>query len=122
MPIYGYTCDSCKHSFDVLQKMSDPRLLDFPEFGEASLRKQMTAPKFLLKGNGWYETDFKTGDKRNLAAESDKKPAGDSGDSDKSGDTNKPAKKDETKTVETKKVEAKTTEKKPSTDSKASSA
>lgn len=122
MPIYGYTCDSCKHSFDVLQKMSDPRLLDCPECGEASLRKQMSAPKFRLKGNGWYETDFKTGDKRNLAAESDKKPAGDSGDSDKSGDTDKPAKKDETKTVETKKVEAKTTEKKPSTDSKASSA
>ena len=119
MPIYGYTCDSCKHSFDVLQKMSDPRLVDCPECGEASLRKQMSAPKFRLKGNGWYETDFKTGDKRNLAAESDKKPAGDS---DKSGDTDKPAKKDETKTVETKKVEAKTTEKKPSTDSKASSA
>jgi len=124
MPIYGYTCNSCEHTFDALQKMSDPKLVDCPECGEPSLRKQMSAPKFRLKGQGWYETDFKTGDKRNLAAESDKKPAGDS---DKSGDAAKPAKKDEPKTVEAKtvepkKAETKTLEKKPSTDSKANSA
>lgn len=72
MPIYGYACNSCDHRFDALQKMSDPRLTDCPECGEAALRKQLSAPKFRLKGEGWYETDFKTGDKRNLAGESDK--------------------------------------------------
>ncbi len=73
MPIYGYACKSCEHTFDVLQKMSDPRLVDCPECGEASLRKQLSAPKFRLKGKGWYETDFKTGDKRNIAGDVDKK-------------------------------------------------
>ena len=72
MPIYGYACSNCEHTFDVLQKMSDPKLVDCPDCGDATLRKQLSAPKFRLKGKGWYETDFKTGDKRNLAGDSDK--------------------------------------------------
>jgi predicted nucleic acid-binding Zn ribbon protein len=27
----------------------------------------LSMPGFRLKGNGWYETDFKTGSKKNLA-------------------------------------------------------
>ena len=73
MPIYGYACKSCEHTFDALQKMNEPRLVDCPECGEATLQKQLSAPKFRLKGAGWYETDFKTGDKRNIAGDSDKK-------------------------------------------------
>jgi putative FmdB family regulatory protein len=92
MPIYGYECTSCEHAFDALQKMSDPKLVDCPECGESSLRKQLSAPKFRLKGKGWYETDFKTGDKRNIAGDSEKKSAT------KSKEADKPAKKTETKT------------------------
>ena len=91
MPIYGYICNSCEHSFDALQKMSDPKLVDCPDCGEATLRKQLSAPKFRLKGKGWYETDFKTGDKRNIAGDSDKKSA------DKSKDSSKTVKKTDTK-------------------------
>jgi putative FmdB family regulatory protein len=74
MPIYGYVCSSCDHAFDALQKMSDAPLVDCPDCGESALQKQLSAPKFRLKGSGWYETDFKTGDKRNLhGVESDSK-------------------------------------------------
>jgi len=66
MPIYGYACKSCEHTFDALQKISDDPLVDCPDCGDTSLRKQLSAPKFRLKGQGWYETDFKTGDKRNI--------------------------------------------------------
>ena len=83
MPIYGYACKSCEHTFDALQKMSDPKLVDCPECGEPSLRKMLSAPKFRLKGKGWYETDFKTGDKRNIAGESEKKSTSDSKKTDK---------------------------------------
>lgn len=83
MPIYGYNCKSCEHTFDALQKMSDPKLVDCPECDEPSLRKLLSAPKFRLKGKGWYETDFKTGDKRNIAGDSDKKSASKSKDPDK---------------------------------------
>ena len=71
MPIYGYVCKSCEHRFDVLQKMSDDPLVHCPDCGEASLQKELSAPKFRLKGQGWYETDFKTGKKRNLHGEAD---------------------------------------------------
>lgn len=66
MPIYGYVCKSCGHRFDVLQKMSDDPLVHCPDCGKPTLQKELSAPKFRLKGQGWYETDFKTGDKRNL--------------------------------------------------------
>ena len=91
MPIYGYSCKSCEHSLDALHKINDPKLVDCPECGEPSLKKMLSAPKFRLKGKGWYETDFKTGDQRNLASDSDKKPAK------TSTDVEKPAKKTETK-------------------------
>ena len=74
MPIYGYACRACGHTFDALQKMSDAPLVDCPECGAAELQKQLSAPKFRLKGQGWYETDFKTGDKRNLHGDKDGKP------------------------------------------------
>ena len=92
MPIYGYACKSCEHSFDALQKMSDPKLVDCPECGESSLRKMLSAPRFRLKGKGWYETDFKTGDQRNIAGDTDKNA------STKKTDGDKPAKKTDTKT------------------------
>jgi putative FmdB family regulatory protein len=57
MPIYGYSCKSCEHSLDALQKINDPKLVDCPECGEPSLKKMLSAPKFRLKGKGWYETD-----------------------------------------------------------------
>ena len=80
MPIYGYECKACAHQFDALQKMSDDPLVDCPECGAPELRKQLSAPKFRLKGQGWYETDFKTGDnKRNLHGESGSKSGSDSG-------------------------------------------
>ena len=77
MPIYGYVCKSCEHRFDVLQKMSDDPLVHCPDCGEASLQKELSAPKFRLKGQGWYETDFKTGNKRNLHGEADSGKAAD---------------------------------------------
>ena len=73
MPIYEYQCQSCEHIFDVLQKMSDDPLTYCPECGEPKLKKLLSAPNFRLKGGGWYETDFKTENQRNLHG--DKEPA-----------------------------------------------
>ncbi|MEF8700754.1 MAG: zinc ribbon domain-containing protein [Candidatus Accumulibacter sp. UW25] len=63
MPIYAYRCTSCGFERDHLQKLSDPLLELCPQCGEASYRKQVTAAGFQLKGNGWYATDFKGGNK-----------------------------------------------------------
>ncbi len=61
MPIYAYRCESCGHSLDALQKVSDAPLRDCPACGAAALHKQLTAAGFQLKGSGWYATDFKGG-------------------------------------------------------------
>jgi putative FmdB family regulatory protein len=69
MPIYGYVCNNCEHTLDVLQKISDDPLVDCPECGEPKLKRQLSAPRFRLKGSGWYETDFKKDNQRNLHGE-----------------------------------------------------
>ncbi|MFW2404013.1 MAG: FmdB family zinc ribbon protein [Gammaproteobacteria bacterium] len=74
MPIYEYQCQACEHIFDVLQKMSDDPLTYCPECGEQKLKKLLSAPNFRLKGGGWYETDFKKDNQRNLHG--DKKTSG----------------------------------------------
>jgi putative FmdB family regulatory protein len=66
MPIYEYQCQSCGKEMEVLQKISDEPLLECPECGQPSLKKKVTAAAFRLKGGGWYETDFKTSNKKNL--------------------------------------------------------
>ena len=77
MPIYEYQCQQCGHKFDKLQKISDAPLTDCPDCGQAELKKLISAAGFRLKGSGWYETDFKTGNKKNLAdsgSDGSKKP------------------------------------------------
>jgi putative FmdB family regulatory protein len=74
MPIYEYECQSCGHVLDALQKISDDPLTHCPSCGEAGLKKLLSAPRFRLKGSGWYETDFKDGNRRNLASGDSAKP------------------------------------------------
>lgn len=65
MPIYEYRCNSCSAELEKLQKISDPPLVQCPECGQDALVKLISASSFRLKGSGWYETDFKTGKKKN---------------------------------------------------------
>jgi putative FmdB family regulatory protein len=71
MPIYEYQCRECGEELEALRKLSDPPLEDCPACGKSALKKKVSAAAFRLKGNGWYETDFKTGDKKNIAGGSD---------------------------------------------------
>ena len=74
MPIYEYQCDDCNHVLDALQKVSDAPQVDCPECGKTSLRRLISAPNFRLKGEGWYETDFKKENRKNVADVKDDKP------------------------------------------------
>lgn len=70
MPIYEYGCKACGFEKDVLQKMSDESLTICPSCGADKFSKRISAAGFRLSGSGWYETDFKTGKKKNLAGSS----------------------------------------------------
>jgi putative FmdB family regulatory protein len=102
MPIYEYACKNCDHTLEALQKIADAPLVDCPACGKPALRRLLSAPRFRLKGQGWYETDFKKENQRNIAGEKEPasadKPAADKSSdkgSDKGGDKgeDKPAKK-----------------------------
>ena len=80
MPIYEYKCSECGHALEAIQKFSDEPLRECPSCKKQTLEKQLSASAFRLKGSGWYETDFKTGSKKNLAGNK-----ADSSPSDKSG-------------------------------------
>jgi len=70
VPIYEYRCESCEHRLEKLQRMSDGDLVDCPECEKPALKRLVSAAGFRLKGSGWYETDFKKDNKRNLAESS----------------------------------------------------
>ena len=89
MPIYEYRCKACEHETEALQKMSDRPLRKCPECGRMQLQRLISAPSFRLKGDGWYETDFKSDkeNKRNIHGEKSES-------SDKSADSKKDSKQD----------------------------
>ena len=69
MPFYEYQCTKCGHEEEVLQKISDKPLKKCPQCGKSSMIKKVSAAAFRLKGGGWYETDFKSGKKKNVAGD-----------------------------------------------------
>lgn len=75
MPIYEYVCKACGHEAEIMHKISDPAPKKCPECGKPKLAKQMSATGFRLGGGGWYETDFKSGNKRNVAEKASAAPA-----------------------------------------------
>jgi putative FmdB family regulatory protein len=95
MPIYEYQCGACGHRLEAMQKMADAPLTDCPACNSQSLSKLISAVGFRLGGSGWYETDFKSGGKRNLAEkESGKAGESKAGDS-KAGDSKRSDSKSE---------------------------
>ena len=121
MPIYEYACVSCDHHLEALQKMSEDPLVFCPECGEESLRKKVSAAAFVLKGSGWYETDFKNSGKEKPkdAKASDGQPASKNASDTKlgegaSGDT----KSSDSKSSESKSVSSKSTSDSATTGSK----
>ena len=95
MPIYEYACVSCEHQFETIQRVGEDPLKDCPECGKAELKKLVSVAAFRLKGAGWYETDFKSGDKKNIAGD-EKKNASDK--SDEAGSTKSEVTSDASKT------------------------
>ncbi len=69
MPIYEYECKACGQRLEKLQKISAAPLTDCPACEAPELSRLVSAAGFRLAGGGWYETDFKSGGKKNLAGD-----------------------------------------------------
>jgi putative FmdB family regulatory protein len=84
MPIYEYACSKCGQQKEVFHRMSESPVIECEHCEGEHLQKLISAAGFRLKGGGWYETDFKSSNQRNLVGDgaaaakdsgSDAKPA-----------------------------------------------
>ena len=57
MPTYEYECDKCRRVFEVRQRISEPALTTCDACG-GTVRRLLSSAPFILKGNGWYVTDY----------------------------------------------------------------
>jgi len=121
MPIYEYACVSCDHHLEALQKMSEDPLVFCPECGEESLRKKVSAAAFVLKGSGWYETDFKNSGKekpKDAKASGEQPPSKNASDTKSGEGASGDTKSSDSKSSESKSVSSKSTSDSTATGSK----
>lgn len=57
MPIYEYKCTKCGNEFELIQKFSDEPVKKCPDCS-GKVEKLISQSSFVLKGTGWYQTDF----------------------------------------------------------------
>jgi putative FmdB family regulatory protein len=60
MPIYEYECTKCGKLHEIMQKMTDKPLTECTECG-GKMKKMISNTSFVLKGTGWYATDYAAG-------------------------------------------------------------
>jgi len=72
MPIYEYKCTKCGKEFELIQKFSDKPAKKCPDCS-GKVEKLISQSSFVLKGTGWYQTDFadKKTDKKGKKAAKD---------------------------------------------------
>ena len=58
MPLNQYECQSCGHHHEALQKVDAPVLVTCPVCKCDTLKKQLFATGFVLKGGGWYKDNY----------------------------------------------------------------
>ena len=58
MPVYEYQCKACGHEFEREQRISDAPVKKCPSCGKSKLRRMISSGNFILKGGGWYVTDY----------------------------------------------------------------
>ena len=70
MPTYEYQCDKCRQIFEIRQRISEPALTVHDGCG-GPVHRLLSAAPFILKGEGWYVTDYPS-ESRKKAKESEK--------------------------------------------------
>lgn len=75
MPIYEYECLNCGNKIEVMQKFNDRPLETCPQCS-SRLHKLISHSSFILKGNGWYVTDYARTDKKKEASSHEKTAPG----------------------------------------------
>ena len=64
MPIYEYRCNDCGRVFEAIQKFSDKPLKKCVHCAGGDIEKLISRSSFVLKGTGWYQTDYARKEKK----------------------------------------------------------
>src|SRR5262244_1289982 len=91
MPTYEYQCLKCERVFEIRQRISEPALTVCDVCG-GEVRRLLSAAPFILKGGGWYVTDYPS-ESRKQALPSEKSSSDKSSDKTAEKATDKPAAK-----------------------------
>lgn len=94
MPIYEYECQNCRARSEAMQKFTDDPLTTCKVCG-GELRKLISHTSFVLKGSGWYVTDYASGDRKK--AMDSEKPSQDKGSTEAKAESKADGAKTETK-------------------------
>ncbi len=85
MPTYEYRCNACGHKFEKFQQITAEPIRKCPRCGKRKVQRLIGAGAgIIFKGNGFYQTDYRS-DSYRKAAEKAKPPAASKGDSPKTG-------------------------------------
>ncbi len=58
MPTYEYECTKCGYRFEKFQSMTEEPIKTCPECGGEVVRLISKNVNFILKGSGFYKTDY----------------------------------------------------------------
>jgi putative FmdB family regulatory protein len=73
MPIYEYQCQQCG-VFEATQRIFDPALKKCPTCGHP-VKRVVSRTSFILKGSGWYATDYARAANKGPAGKAERKTA-----------------------------------------------
>ena len=66
MPTYEYECLKCPRVFEVKQRITEPKL-EVCEICGGPIHRLLSATPFILKGGGWYVTDYPSESRKNAS-------------------------------------------------------
>lgn len=102
MPFYEYSCPQCGAEKEVLHGINAQPEVVCEACSAGAMQRLVSAAGFRLKGGGWYETDFKSDKRRNVAGDNDNGSAATgNGSAESSTGGDKPAEKSQDKSSTT---------------------
>jgi len=74
MPIYDYKCKKCGYRFEKTQKITESPIRRCPKC-RGPVSRLLSPTAFILKGSGWYATDYARKGKEKKIEKEDKPSA-----------------------------------------------
>jgi putative FmdB family regulatory protein len=75
MPTYEYECTKCGHHFEMEQRITDEPRKRCPKCRGKVMRVVSGGGGYILKGSGFYATDYRGSDYKKAADKDKPKPA-----------------------------------------------